>query len=89
MSSATPAVVSAASAWQPLASSITNAATDIPFVPGTNTKSLYQQLQINLISTSTRPAAATSTTSITFTALNSTPSPPIACQQWGRPWSAC
>lgn len=80
-------VVSAASAWQPLASSITNAATDVPapFVRGTNPKSVFQQLQINLTSAQLRPTKATSSTSLTFTAVNSALNAPTTCQDWGRP----
>jgi hypothetical protein len=78
-------VASAASAWQPIASSITNTAADVPFVAGTNTKSLFKQLQINLTSTIIHPTKSTSSASATFTALNSTLIPTTPCQDWGRP----
>ncbi len=81
-----PPVVSAASAWQPLADSITNTATDIPFALGTNSKSLFQQLQVTLKSARTQPSSATTASAATFTALNSTLHPPSSiCPQWGRP----
>jgi hypothetical protein len=83
---ATPGVVSALSpSWQPVASSIANTVADVPFVLGTNSASLFQQLQISLISSSTQPATATSKTSFTFSALNSTLTPVTVCQQVGRP----
>ncbi|MGH8963147.1 MAG: hypothetical protein ACRDWT_18480 [Jatrophihabitantaceae bacterium] len=81
-----PPVVSAASTFVPLASQITNQPTDTPFVLGTDPKSLFQQLQITVLSAVSSPATASSKTSVTFTALNSTLNPPASiCQQWGRP----
>lgn len=85
--SGTTSSASPASAWQPLASAITNTLTDTPapFVPIQTKGSLFQQLQINLTSSSTRPASATSKTSLVFTAMNSTVGAPATCQNWGRP----
>jgi len=82
------------SAWLPIASGISNGdavagATTQPFylvAPGENT--VFQQLTINLISPAgPAPSITNSTSSFTFTALNSViPAPTSSiCLQWGRP----
>ncbi len=80
----------AATSWVPLASSVTNGtaaanSATTPFVLSTPATSLYRQLQITLIASQVSPATATATSSVTFTALNSTQtSSTSVCQQVAR-----
>lgn len=86
-------VASTPSAWAPTASGISNGTavagpTTQPFYLFTPPKAIYQQLTINLASPSGNGVTYTnSVSSFTFTALNSTKTPPSAlfCQQQGRP----
>ncbi len=88
------AVATTPSAWVPIASGISNGdavtgATTQPFyrvAPGENT--IFQQLTINLVSPAGPASSITnSTSSFTFTALNSVVPAPTSsiCLQWGRP----
>jgi type II secretory pathway component PulJ len=85
-----------ASSWKPLASYLTNTAevtgsSDAPFsVPAalTTATSSYQRLTITLVSTAGGTNTATSRSSMTFTALNSSATATTngtKCQQMGRP----
>ncbi len=85
-------VASTPSAWAPTASGINGTAvagpTTQPFYLFTPAKAIYQQLTINLASPSGNGVTYTNSVStFTFTALNSTKTPPSAlfCQQQGRP----
>ncbi|MCU1656829.1 MAG: hypothetical protein JWO57_1485 [Pseudonocardiales bacterium] len=93
VSNDTNAATSTASPWQPLASSITNGAaaagtSTTPFFLPTSPSNLHQQLQLMLTSSVTSPASGSSSSRVTFTALNSTAgaqNSATTCQQWGRP----
>lgn len=82
---------SAASAWLPLASNVTSGSFTLP----TSTSTLYQQLAVSMAASFGSTQASTTTTSMTFTALNSglyqsnlrsnpNQTAPV-CQQQGRP----
>lgn len=89
----TGTVAGTPSAWSPTASGISNGnavagPTTQPFYLTTPAKAIYQQLTINLAAPSGNGVTYTNSVStFTFTALNSTKTPPGTpfCQQQGRP----
>lgn len=83
-------------AWNPMASNITNGAAPagsatVPFtVPAaaTGVSSPFQRLSFTLVATATGSSTSTTQSHMSFTALNSTAglaSNATVCQQWGRP----